>query len=358
MDTSHQIKNNQFDTIIIGQGIAGSVLALSLIENGKSVLVIDDPNLSNSSKASAGVWNPVVFKRLTKSWLADELIDELEVFYKRWEEKLNCSFIINRHIIKSFVEEQELIFWKKKSIEGNNFLDSTIYQNYPVSNNYTEKNYSKVLRAGNVNLPVFLKSVKEYLIKNNSYLNEKFNKQNLVLLNDGVSYNNYTSKNIILCEGHLITKCPFFNWVEMKPVKGETLTIHCNDLILKNDIFNKGVFIMPLGDNNFKIGATYNWNDINDEPTEEGKYFLSSRFSEAFNIPFTILNHQAGVRPSVIDRRPVIGAHPIHKNLFVFNGFGTKAVMLTPYFAKQLNNFIQNNSIINCEVDVNRFYKK
>ena len=115
------------DFIIVGQGLAGSVLSLKLIEQGYSVKVIDKPELSSCSKIAAGIWNPVVFKRLTKSWMIDELLPELLQFYKQTELLFNSPLITERCIIKLFSEQQEVDLWEKKACsELKNYLDKTI----------------------------------------------------------------------------------------------------------------------------------------------------------------------------------------------------------------------------------------
>ena len=350
-------KNNTIDFIIVGQGIAGSVLSLSLINSGFTVLVINTPNLSTSSKIAAGIWNPIVFKRLTKSWLADDLVPELQSFYGFWETKLNTTLIHQRSIIKAFTEEQEKNLWIKKSIEGNLFLDINTYENLAIDENYTVKSYSKVLQAGNLDVAHFIESTKTYLENKQSYKEEIFDYHKLKVTENEVTYNSLSASNIIFCDGHLITQNPYFNWIPMKPAKGEVLTIHCTALKLKQDIFNKGFFIMPLGHDLYKVGATYEWEQLNDIPTEKGKDELLKKLNSVLTSPYQIISHDAGVRPSVIDRRPVVGHHPQYKNAFIFNGFGTKAVMLAPYFAKQLVSNIKNNFAINSEVNPERFVK-
>ena len=359
----HQRKknNSDLDFIIVGQGIAGSVLALSLIKAGYKIHVINKPQLSTSSKIAAGIWNPIVFKRLTKSWLADDLIPELLNFYEYCEKSLNTTLIHKRSIIKPFTEEQEKILWLKKANNPenkNSFLDKQIYENLHLDEKYITKSYSKVIQAGNLDVEHFLESTKNYLDNNTSYIEEEFDYAQLIITSQAVIYKTIIAKNIIFCDGHLITKNPYFNWIPMKPAKGEILTIHCPNLNLQNDIFNKGFFIMPLKNDLYKVGATYEWETINDMPTEKGKAELIQKLNSVITSPYLIVSHDAGVRPSVIDRRPVVGKHPEYKNVFIFNGLGTKAVMLAPYFAKQLVNYIQNDSVIDKEVNPERFAKK
>jgi glycine/D-amino acid oxidase-like deaminating enzyme len=355
-----QIKNNLilFDFIIVGQGLAGSVLAISLIKAGFKVCVIDEPKLSLSSKVAAGIWNPVVFKRLTNSWLADELVPELMDFYTWFEQETNSGMIQNRHIIKPFTEEQEKNLWLKKAQTDNEFLDKQTYENLFITTQQSITSYSKVLNAGNLDVISFLYCAKNYIEHNGMFIEEQFDFDQLKNADSTIHYQSVSSKNIIFCEGHLITQNPFFNWIPMKPAKGEILTIHCEELLLEKDILNKGIFILPLGNHTYKVGATYEWENLDDTPTEKRKIELQQKLDMVIQTPYAIIKHEAGVRPSVTDRRPVIGCHPELNNYFVFNGFGTKAVMLAPYFAKQFVEHIKHFSPIHPEVDTQRFYKK
>jgi len=353
-------KNNSshYDFIIVGQGIAGSALSISLIKQGYNICVIDKPELSNSSKVAAGIWNPVVFKRLTKSWLADDLVPELIRFYSEFENECHEKFIHHRAILKPFSEEQEIVLWQKKALSDNQFLDSAVYQNYVVNQQQTIKHYSKVLHAGNLDMLAFMNACRQYVTLHANYCNQLFDFNKLAVTATDVTYDNVTANKIIFCEGHLISQNPYFKWIPFKPAKGETLTIKCDNLNLENDILNKGVFIMPLGNNTYKVGATYEWTDLSDYPTEKGKLELEQKLNTLIQTPYTIISHDAGVRPSVIDRRPVIGAHPEYNNVLCFNGFGTKAIMLVPYFTKQFINYLKANIAISSEVDLKRFYKK
>ena len=70
-----------------------------------------------------------------------------------------------------------------------------------------------------------------------------------------------------------------------------------------------------------------------------------------------MVQHEAGVRPSSNDRRPILGAHPQQKNIYIFNGLGAKGVMLAPYFAQQLGANITAGKAIDKEASVERYYR-
>jgi glycine/D-amino acid oxidase-like deaminating enzyme len=345
--------NKKIDYIIVGQGIAGTTLAFELIKKNKSILVINNDELSSSSKVAAGIWNPVVFKRLTKSWMADELIPALNSFYTEISQLLNQQLTKKINIAKLFTEEQEKILWiKKVNEEMSEYLNSTISKmTTPLASEFALVNQS-----GNLDTKLFLNESKNYFQKQNCFLDEKFDFEELQLDLNKIRYKDYNAEKIIFCEGYRIQENPFFKWIPMKPAKGDVLTIYCKELNL-DVILNKGVFILPLGNHFFKVGATYNWDKINNDPDENAKQELLTKLNKIISFDFEVINHESGVRPAVIDRRPLIGNHPKHKQLFVFNGLGTKAVMLAPYFAKELALHLTENHQISEEINIDRFIK-
>lgn len=345
------------DFIVVGQGLAGSVLSMKLMEQGYSVMVVDKTDLSLCSKVAAGIWNPVVFKRLTKSWMIDELLPELLSFYRQMELKWNEKLITERHIVKLFSEQQEVDLWKKKA-EGelNSYLDRTIYNEPIVGIKDAGFGYSKVLKAGNLEVKLFLELTRRHLEKSKSLLDETFD-HNVLRIADTITYKSIQTKNIVFTEGHLIVNNPHFNHIPFKPAKGEVLTITSQNLEIGTNIINKNAFLMNLKENEYKLGATYDWDHLNDSPGQEAKEELIAKFKRMSNAGYTIVKHEAGVRPSVIDRRPVLGAHPKYKNLYVFNGLGTKGVMLAPFFAEKLADHILSGTPLSNEFSVSRFDK-
>ncbi len=143
----------------------------------------------------------------------------------------------------------------------------------------------------------------------------------------------------------------------MDGTKGELLIIKAPNLDL-DVIVNTSVFILPLGNDLFKVGATYNWKDKTDDPTEEGKQELVERIKEILMCDFEIIEHFGGVRPTVKDRRPLIGTHHERKSIHILNGLGTRGVMLGPAMAKALYDFIENEIPLHPEIDIKRFHKK
>jgi hypothetical protein len=345
------------DFIIVGRGLAAHVLMHAFAEHNISYTCIGSEQLSNCSRVAAGIWNPIVFKRSTKSWLADALIPSLNVFYGRCEQLFGEQIITQRPIIKPFTENQEQVLWYKKAKhELQEFISEDIFS--AVSEDFVHcivpNKYGLVKQSGNLNVPLFLDLSTAYF--KDQIVNDMFDYRRLKISTDKVVYDNVEAKQIIFCEGYRVKDNPFFGWIPLKPAKGEVLTIKAPELKFKNAVFNKNGFLMDVEAGVYLAGATYAWDDLSELPTEKGLLELNQKIKTMIDCDYDVLKHEAGIRPASIDRRPIIGAHPNYKNLFVFNGLGTKGVMLAPYFAKNYVNFYFQKEALNPDVDVKRFY--
>jgi len=343
--------------LVVGRGLAASVLMHAFYQHRISFKTIGNPELSSCSAVAAGIWNPVVFKRLTKSWLADDLVPHLNQFYSDCENLLNKKLLTQRPIIKPFTEDQEKKLWLKKAGgELNGFLDPVLQEQIPetLQNLNIHNGFGTVNHCGNLDVREFLNATAQAFSEH--VIHDTFDHQALQVFPDKVVYRHVEARCIIFCEGHLVSNNPFFSWIPLKPAKGEVLTIQSDELHLHQQIFNRNGFLMDVQPGTYRVGATYEWNDLTEQPTAAGLQELSGKLRDMSPCSYSILRHEAGIRPSSIDRRPIIGRHPVHSNLFVFNGLGTKGVMLAPFFAKKVVHFYVQNQSLHDDVNVSRFY--
>jgi glycine oxidase len=345
------------DFIIVGRGLAAASLMHAFYEEGITFLTVGDRRLSRCSQVAAGIYNPIVFKRMNASWMADKLLPELKRFYRSAEKRTGSKFLHERNIIRYFNEEQERQLWIKKSRnELDDFLSSEIVEGSPGGGVYgSEFGYGSVKESGNLDLPVFINATEKLfaaLIRD-----EIFDHADLDIFSRQVSYRGLQANAIVFCEGHLVSKNPFFNWIPFKPAKGEILEIEMEDAGIGNSILNKSAYFMKVAAGRYILGSTYEWDKLNEDATEEAKEELEKKLSQTVRSPFAIIGQKAGIRPSIIDRRPVLGPHPKYNNLYVFNGFGTKGVMIAPYFSKKFVNFYLQKETPGPDISVKRFYR-
>ncbi len=347
------------DYILVGQGIAGSVLAFELLQRGKRILVVDEDPSTSSSKVAAGLYNPIVFKRLSKSWMVDELLPPALKTYASMEQCFNTKLHHSREIVKLFSSDEEKKFWFSKAQlpQLQVYLSDEKEVVEPPLAIQNPFGAAIVKRAGNVNIPLMLNSMQQYLNESDSLLKQKFNYADITFHRNTVSWNGFHAQKIIFCEGYKCTENPYFNWLPFVLTKGETLLLKIKNYQTEM-VVNKGVFILPLGNDLYKVGATYDWQNLTEEPSQKGKEELLTKLKQILDMPFELIEHTAGIRPTVKDRRPILGLHPKYPELGIFNGMGTKSVMLAPYFAVKLLDFLAEKSALHPEVAISRFHSE
>lgn len=342
------------DYIIVGSGLAGIAFAETLLQNQKSFVVFDNHS-QNSSKIAGGLYNPVILKRFSQVWNANEQLELAEVFYKKIETKLKTQVDFKLPIYRKFfsVEEQNNWFAASDKTALAPFLSTEIvHKKYSAID--SPFGYGEVLHTGYVDTEVLLNQYHIYLNNLGSLIEEAFAYNDLVILEDHHQYQNLKTKHIVFAEGFGMHANPFFKHLPLDGTKGELFIIKAPDLDL-DVIVNTSVFILPLGNDLFKVGATYNWEDKTDTPTAEGKQELIDRIKEILTCEFEIIDHFAGVRPTVKDRRPLLGSHHLHKNIHILNGLGTRGVMLAPAMALDLYDYIENGKPLDKTTDIKRY---
>ena len=346
------------DYLIIGQGLAGSLLIHELNKAGKSYFVFDNPDLKKASDVAAGIINPVVFRRMTKSWLIDELYPQLQKTYAELETVFGVKLFYPIPI-KKVLGEGDAELWVKKYIDNDlqDYIHSTIEydHNQSINNNF---GMGLVEKSARIDLKLLIEKMKDQLEKKARIRFEKINFQDVVFTNDQVSYQDILADKIIFCEGHAVSDNPYFQDIKFKHTKGEVLRIKTENFSA-NFILNKAIFLMPEGRQFYRLGATYDWDNLSLETTQQAKDELQEKLSKVFNDRYQILDQQAGIRPTTHDRRPVIGIHPKYNRMGIFNGLGSKGTMLGPYFAKHFCDYLCGKTDgLHPEVDLARYFQK
>ena len=104
--------------LIVGGGLSGVAIGYHLIQKGKDVTLLDDQN-NHSSIVAAGMINPLVFRRITKSWRVDDFIPYCEQFYSSIEKQADRPLFHPITIRRFFSSQQEKDFWTTKQIKNN-----------------------------------------------------------------------------------------------------------------------------------------------------------------------------------------------------------------------------------------------
>jgi len=344
----------QVDYIVVGLGLAGLAFTKELEKNKKSFIVFED-NSQNSSIVAGGMYNPVILKRFTPVWNA---VDQLKIalpFYAELESQFNKKYDYPMAIYRLFKSVEEQNNWfiaSDKPLLSNYMIPQIINKKFDgVLANY---GFGKLTNTGRIDTKTLLEDYRSYLSENYVLKNESFEYDKLVMNENNIEYKGVNATKILFCEGFGLLKNPFFNYLPMQEVKGELLTIYAPNLTI-DFLIKAAVFVLPLGNNYYKVGATFNWKDKTKLPTEQGKQELVTKLESFITVPYTIVEHTAGIRPTVKDRRPLVGTHLKHQNMAILNGLGTRGVMIGPIAAKALYNHLEEEKPLDKEICITRF---
>ncbi|GAA4837727.1 FAD-dependent oxidoreductase [Algivirga pacifica] len=344
-----------YDYMIAGQGIAGTTLAYTLLRKGHSVLLFDKYNPFSSSRMAGGIVNPITGRKMIKTWMADTLFDKLHSFYPEMEEFLGKRFFYPINIFFPFESQEKQTDWMSASADEK-------YENYIVDFHadgiYQEVNQAyggmEVQRSGFLEVVPFLEAFKKYMETNGDFVEQKLEAKDLTLTEKGVIWNDIQAKKVIFAEGANNPDNPYFNWLDFRNVKGEVLMVKFKNARF-NHIINRNGFIIPIDqEGTCKVGATYEYHQLDNTPTEKGKEQLLEKLHALCNDEYEILDHWAGIRPATYDRRPFIGLHHEYPQVGIFNGLGTKGVSLAPYFAEHFYHYLENGEPLMPEIDFQR----
>lgn len=327
-----------------------------MLEQGKSIIVFDEPEANRSSAIAAGLFNPITGKLMTKTWMAEKIFPELHRFYSWAEKTLDHRFFYPQPIYRPFLSVAEQNEWMGKSVDP-------VLRDY-VQEVFTQSRYGNQVhdpfggialnQCGYLDVISFLHHVKDHLVSTQSYTPERFDETNLEIKPHGVLYKSIEAGKIIFCNGTALQQSTMAGGVPIRLLKGETLVIETEETL--ELIYNRGVYMVPMHQKNtYKVGATYESKLLTPETTLAGHLELQQKLEELLKVPYKIISQDWGFRPTTPDRKPILGRHPVSENVIIFNGLGTKGVSLAPYFSGQLLDWLLGKIEFRPEVNINRF---
>ena len=345
--------------LIVGYGIAGATLAAELRGRGRSVLVLDVPRPDSASRVAAGLMNPVAGKRFALAWRAAELLTAATTFYRAQEQRLGQVFLRELPIVKLFssVQEQNTMVARSADRPWLDFVEDTTGMLPVLPGVRQELGGLRIRRGGYVLVEELLTALTAEALAGGWLRHETFDWGQLVADSaGGFTYaGRVQARHVISCEGAATSQNPYFQWLPLTPNQGEVLTVECPGLP-PDTVLNKGAYVVPLGAGQLRVGATYRWPPFAAGITPEAQTELSERLRAITGLPFRVTGQRAGVRPAVRDRKPLLGTHPETPGVHVFNGFGSKGVMMAPRLAQIMADWLENDVEPWPEVNIRRYF--
>lgn len=344
------------DSIIVGQGIAGTCLALQHFFHKKSFLLIDKSLPGAASVVSSGLVNPITGRRFSLAWKVNELISYAKEFYKKSESFLQDNFFYEQRVYRILhdVKQQNDVAALQNTAEYFNFLSKEDFVSLDEEKIYNPFQSLLIENAFRIDVNHLIKSFEKKLLKNELKWNEAFDDEKLVIENDFINYKGVSARNIIFCTGFYQQQSPFFKNCKLIWDKGHSMIVNYNLDIQGNTIVANQI-LSQIGEKKFFVGATHQWQPFNLALEENQINKLQTDLHRIIRQEAEIVKRQWGIRPTVQDRKPILGSDAQYKNVFLLNGMGTKGVSLAPYFSAMLFRHIFEGKEIDLEVSTHRF---
>ncbi|WP_232830039.1 NAD(P)/FAD-dependent oxidoreductase [Lewinella sp. IMCC34191] len=348
------------DYLIVGQGLAGTLIGFRLERAGHSVHYLDAPHQQSASRVAAGIVNPITGLRFVKSWRIDELLPEARSLYADLERELDVQLWYDLPLVRTLFNRGEQNDWLARSGDEGyaDYLDD-----HPALGAIPEVTdpafaYAGVRHSARVDVRTLVTRYRERLLRQDRLSEIAFDYDDLETEGDSINWTENGRQRsfdrVIFCEGWRSRFNPWFGDLPYGGNKGEVLIVKTQAPLLDR-LFKHRIFLVPQADGTYWVGATSHNQWAEEGPSPESRQYLEDRLRELMTVPYEIVDHRAAVRPTVRDRRPIIGPHPRQDGLWIFNGLGTKGASLAPLVSRWLEAWLAGNDNIPGEVKLSRF---
>lgn len=332
---------SQIDFLIIGQGLAGSILAFELIARGQQVMVIDNNHQGSASHVAAGIINPITGHRLN---LTDGFVNyyaRATQFYSDLEQVTGVSTIKTVEQIRLLKNPGQADYFDKR-------LQQTDYKAFlEVNSNASlftdvEHGTAKVKQTSIIDTKLLLAQIRNWLKNADSYLNAPLDYAQLHFAKDSVGYGDISAHGVIFCEGYQAINNPWLKDLPFKLAKGEILTIET--LNATQPMLSWGNWLTPHNNNTAKLGSNYAWQNTDLTPSKSVREKLLDSLETQTGQRPSVVKHEVGIRPTTKHRHAFVGKINNLNHGYCFNGFGSKGCLTIPAHADLLCDHLINNT--------------
>ena len=346
------------DVVVIGQGLAGTTLAWQLLRRGQRVVVVDCEGVVSSSRIAAGLITPVTGKRLAKSWRWDELFPAAAGFYRSVEAETGTTLFYPRPSLRLFQSEAEREEYLKRAP---GVLAGLVRDMAEIPGELRAPfGGFEMPDAARLDMSRYLSVARDRLMRENGYQRAEIDlNRDVELQPNGVRLPRLglEARALVFCRGFATGPDPWFGSVSFNAAKGEILTVRIPGLV-ESRVVHHSVWLAPIGEERWRAGSTYEWDDLRPAPSPAGRAGIESHLRQFLRVPFEVVDHRAAVRPVIDAGFPVLGRHPDFPQLGYFNGLGSKGSLLAPFFADQLAACLAGEREPDPQVDVGKHLGK
>ena len=350
---------NCIDFMIVGQGLAGCLLARAMKKRGVSCVLVGKNLPMAATPAAAGIMNPVTGRRLAKSWKADVFLPYAKDFYRELGQAWDTRLLREGRILRFPKNEEELTRFRDRKTDPHfeAFLGAEFPPGHWGKQEWLDELGSyEILEVSWVEVEKIAATIRAKLDENGILLDECFEYKDLKISGTGCQWREVKAKCIVFCEGARVVENPWFQDLPFTPSRGETLDLTNHD-ISDEEILQSRFWLLSSPDGVLRAGATYDHEDLTSGPTKTGREQILGGLARFLQVPPEVTGQRCGLRSVTRDRLPVMGRHPVYPNIALFNGFGSKGASWVPLLSENFTSHLLDGKSLDPEVDLGRFSK-
>ncbi len=346
------------DFLLVGQGLAGSLLAIELLQGGASVKLVDRGTAESATAVSTGIINPLTGRLFALSWQFETLMAEAEKTYQNIEritgERIFTRTIVSRAVMHTKGLNDLMI--RLESSEMSAFIRG-IDRDAPWPGVLKPVGYYVHINGARVNTVRLLHVLRQYFQSADLLISDSFSFADVEYQSSGYHWKGIEAREIVWCGGASVPDQHTAGW-PVTPLHGQVMRIKIPGLAF-DGVVKHNIFLANEGDDNYWAGATHEPTKSDVKKDREGWLWLKSRIDEMLVPDYDIIAHKAAMRPVVKDRRPVMGRFQGSSvPIMVMSGLGTKGASLAPWCAKVMAGHLLNGEPLPREVNIDRYLKQ
>lgn len=342
-----------FKFVVIGGGLSGCSLALELLMRGEKVLLIHKAEDYTASNIAAGLINPIVPKTIKKTWNIDTIFPLIPIYYHQLEEILGQKIYFEYPCIQVHTHADDLVQWKKKWTDEDMKTIVSEQKSWQEPGIHASLAFSKVNHTARVDVQAMCRSIIEIFQSKNQFLSEKFNFDDFDPENN--QYNGIRAEHFVFCEGAGVLSNPYFQQIPHIPVAGDILLCDIHGLEHTDVIYKKQQWLIPDSHGHYFAGSNYHPGSMSAAPNQEDATQILENIQKWCSADIRMIKHLRGVRPTVQDRRPLLGKSLLSSNVHIYNGMGSKGCSLIAWLTPIMADYLIEGKVVPAETNVQRF---
>jgi len=341
--------------LVVGGGLAGSLLAWQLHQRGIAVRMVCDPAIHSASRVAAGVINPVLGQRLVLQ--ADYHLNwaHARQCYAQLAQQFGQQFLHLRSMVRVMLSHKQAVRWRQRQQQAAYAALLGAAQQLPWLN--APDGCFMQEQTAYLDIPSLLDAVHGFFRQRGLLHETALDYDALQLSVDGVYWQQHHVSHVVFCEGWRVCHNPWFGALPMRPAKGDILRLlipdHRSDAVI-----NKGHWLCPRGDAEYWFGATFEADHTDEAIYPATRHQLLAEYRSLFHqLPATAcIAHHSGIRPATADKQALLGRHPEYPQLVVCNGFGSHGSLRMPRYVALLVDHLQHHQPLPPAIDVRRCF--